>query len=394
MKHRISQAPAGVPLLLFVASLSGCWLSDNQSDNQLSLSGNIELKKVEVAFKVPGKLIELTVDEGDLVKASDVVSKLDPEQYEKQLARARAEADALHSKKRELDVLLRYQIESVEAQIAQRAADVRRTQAALDLLRSGSRKQEIESARALVEAAEAQAEIAARDWERAQNLYRAEDISTAQYESYKAVYESAQARLTEVRERFRLVREGPRTEEIRQAEARLDQSLAAQRQAEAARHEIERIRKSIETIEAQIRASEAQVKVIETSLKDTVAVTPIDGVVLEKLVENGEVIAPGTPVVTVGDLAHPWVRGYIEESELGHVKLGGAAIVTTDSHPGKSYRGRVAFIASEAEFTPKQIQTREERVKLVYRIKVEVENPDFDLKLNMPVDVLILLGSE
>ncbi len=117
--------------------------------------------------------------------------------------------------------------------------------------------------------------------------------------------------------------------------------------------------------------------------------TPIDGVVLVKSAEPGEVLAAGTTVVTIGDLDHPWLRAYINETDLGRVKLGQKVKLTTDSFPGKIYDGVLSFIASDAEFTPKQIQTKEERVKLVYRIKIDVDNRSHELKNNMPVDAEI-----
>jgi len=123
-----------------------------------------------------------------------------------------------------------------------------------------------------------------------------------------------------------------------------------------------------------------------------VAVSPIDGVVLTKAAEVGEVLAAGTAVITVGDLDHPWLRAYINERDLGRVNLGDKVKVTTDSFPGKVYWGRISFISSEAEFTPKQIQTKEERVKLVYRIKIDLENLNHELKSNMPADAEILTG--
>ena len=112
---------------------------------------------------------------------------------------------------------------------------------------------------------------------------------------------------------------------------------------------------------------------------------------LVKSADVGEILAPGTTVVTVGDIEHPWLRGYINETDLGKVKLGSPVRVTTDSYPGKIYNGRVTFISSEAEFTPKQIQTEQERVKLVYRIKIELDNSSRELKSNMPADGEIVL---
>jgi len=116
----------------------------------------------------------------------------------------------------------------------------------------------------------------------------------------------------------------------------------------------------------------------------------MDGVVLVKAAELGEVVAAGATVVSVGDLARPWVRGYVGAKDLDRIALGQKAVITTDS--GKTYKGKVSFIASEAEFTPKQIQTKDERQKLVYRIKVDAENDKLELKNNMPVDTLIELG--
>ena len=134
-------------------------------------------------------------------------------------------------------------------------------------------------------------------------------------------------------------------------------------------------------------------KTIATVRADTIAISPIDGMVLVKAADVGEVLAPGTSVVTVGDIDHPWLRAYVREQDLGRVKVGSQAHVTTDSFPGKTYDGRVSFISSEAEFTPKQIQTAEERVKLVYRVKIEIDNPRHELKSNMPADAEILVGN-
>ncbi len=143
--------------------------------------------------------------------------------------------------------------------------------------------------------------------------------------------------------------------------------------------------------QAEVERARAQIAVVDAQLGDTIAASPIDGVTLVKSANQGEILASGTTVVTLGDIEHPWLRGYINEADLGRVKLGMKARIRTDSYPGKDYWGRVSFIASEAEFTPKQIQTSEERLKLVYRIKIDVQNEHRELKSNMPADAELIL---
>ena len=149
------------------------------------------------------------------------------------------------------------------------------------------------------------------------------------------------------------------------------------------------LKQEITTRRAEIARSRASLALIDTQLADTVVTSPVDGVVLVKAADVGEVLAPGTAVVTVGDIDHPWLRGYVNETDLGKVKLGSKVQVTTDSYPGKFYTGHVTFIASEAEFTPKQIQTQQERVKLVYRVKVTLPNEARIFKPGMPADAYL-----
>jgi HlyD family secretion protein len=161
--------------------------------------------------------------------------------------------------------------------------------------------------------------------------------------------------------------------------------------AEANALELKRREQELATRRAEIERSRANLAQVDAQLADTLVVSPVDGVVLVKSADVGEVLAAGATVVTIGDIDHPWLRAYINETDLGKVKLGSKARITTDSYPGKVYDGHVSFISSEAEFTPKQIQTQEERVKLVYRIKIEVDNRLHELKSNMPADAEIVL---
>ena len=142
---------------------------------------------------------------------------------------------------------------------------------------------------------------------------------------------------------------------------------------------------------AQLQLSRASLRTADVKLKDTVIYAPLNGVVLRKNSEEGETVGTGTMLFTIGDLENPWVKVYVKEDRLGFVKLGQRAEVRTDTYPGKVYDGTVTYISSEAEFTPKNVQTKEERVKLVFGVKVSVKNVNDELKPGMPVDVRILL---
>src|SRR5439155_1091762 len=274
-----------IVVMLFGVLLAGLvWVScgGRGGGNALSVSGNIELTEVKVAFKIPGKLIELGAEEGGMVKKGMALGRLDTLQTRRQREREEAGLTAAQSQLAQLRTAIEFQKATLAAELDLRRAEVKQPEARLHELLAGSRSQEIEQAKAAVEAARTQ-----------------------------------------------------------------------QGQADAG------------------------------------ALSPIDGVVLVKSAEVGEVVGAGTAFLTIGDIGSPWLRAYINEKDLGRVKLGARATVTTDSFPGKAYGGRVSFISSEAEFTPKQIQTQEERVKLVYRIKIDIQNPQHELKSNMPGDAVI-----
>ena len=391
MKKRV------LPLMVLVAVIGiGSWygLRSWKKNNRgaLAVSGNIELTEVNVSFKTPGRLVERLVDEGQRVRKGMVVARLDQEQLLRQRDRIRAALASAENRLLQQGTAIEFQTENVASQIQQRQAELRQAEANLAQLLAGSRKQDIEQARAAVSGAEAALEKARKDWERAQTLFKKEDISASEFDRAKTTFEGAEAALRQVRERLGLVIEGPRKEDIEAARAMVARTQAGLRTAEAARLELKRMRQELATRRAEIDQVRAELAVVEVQLSDMVAVSPIDGVVLVKAAEVGEVLAAGTSVVTVGDLDHPWLRAYINEQDLGRVKLGDNVKVTGDSFPAKIYPGRVSFISSEAEFTPKQIQTKEERVKLVYRIKIDVENPNHELKSNMPADAEILVG--
>jgi HlyD family secretion protein len=383
-----------VILLAAALALAGIWRSGwlkRDDKSKLHISGNIELTEVDISFKVPGRLIERAVDEGDSVKPGMLIARIDRDQMERQKMRDTAVVTSAESQFTQMQTAIALQRETLESDIALRKAEQRAAQAKLDELLAGSRPQEIQQSRAVAADARAQNEQARLDWDRAQELFKNDDISKAQFDQYRMRLDSTSAVLRQAEERLALVVEGPRKEGIESGRAEVARAAAAVRLSEANRLELKRKEEDLVAHRAEIARSRAQVAMTDTQLNDTIAYSPIGGVVLVKSAEVGEVLAAGTTVVSIGDTDHPWLRGYINERDLGRIKLGDEARITTDSFPGKTYPGRISFIASEAEFTPKQIQTQEERVKLVYRIKIDVDNPRHELKSNMPVEADILL---
>jgi HlyD family secretion protein len=359
--------------------------------NRVVVSGNIELTEVNIAFKTAGRLVERPVDEGDAVKKGQMVARLDTDQLAAQKDRETAGLASSGAQLTEARTSVDLQRATLAADIEQRKGDLAAAVARLAELRNGSRPQEKLDAKAAVDSAASELERSRRDWERAQTLYKNDDISTAQFDQYRNRFDSAQAGLKSAQEREALVLAGPRIEQINAQQAQVERAQGALQMAQANAIELKRREEDIGLRRAEVARSKASLALIDSQIGDTTAISPVDGVVLVKSADVGEILAPGTAVMTIGDIEHPWLRGYVNETDLGKVKLGSVAKVTTDSYPGKTYTGKVTFISSEAEFTPKQIQTQQERVKLVYRIKIEMENPRHELKSNMPADAEIVI---
>ncbi|MBL0225338.1 MAG: efflux RND transporter periplasmic adaptor subunit [Geobacteraceae bacterium] len=294
---------------------------------EIKLSGTIEVTSVELSFKVGGRLSRRLVDEGMQVTAGQVVAVLEDDEL-----------------KQERSV---------------RTADEQAVRAALADLEAGSRREEIAQGEAALNRMKADADKLSRDAERAENLFTLGVIPRQELDAARAGRDASAAALRESEQRLKLLKAGPRPDAVRQARARVD-------------------------------ASAAGVSLAETRLGQATLTAPMAGLVLAKHAEPGEMLAAGTPVVTIARMDEVWLRGYIPESELGRVAIGQSARVTADAWPGRNLEGRVSFISSEAEFTPKNVQTEKERVKLVYRIKITLPNPKGELKPGMPVDATIV----
>lgn len=359
--------------------------------NHIRLSGNIELTQVDVSFKVPGRIIALNVREGDRVTKGALIAQIDQNTVAKQKVREQAGLASAEAQLSQVMTAVALQRETIEGDLQLRRAELRTAEANLADLLAGSRPQEIATARAQVEDMKTWLAQARNDWERAVVLYKNEDISKSQYEQFKSKHDSQAQALQQAQQRLALLEEGPRKQVIEAARAQVERAKAAVRLSEANRIELKRKEQEVTVRRTEIQRANASIAVIDSQLDDSTIVAPTDGVVMVKSAEMGEVIAAGATVATIGDIARPWLRAYISEKDLGRVKLGQAVKLTTDSYPGKVYQGKITFIASEAEFTPKQIQTQDERVKLVYKIKIEVDNPNQELKANMPVDAELVL---
>jgi HlyD family secretion protein len=299
--------------------------------NQLILSGNIEAHESLVGFKVPGRIVELPVEEGQSVAQGDLLARLDDADY-----RQRVSVD--------------------EAGLGVRQKD-------LALTLAGTREQEVKAAQQSVIDAEADLEEKKIDSERAQSLFAKDEVSAQDRDLAATALKRSQAAYLAAEDRYGEAQEGSRKEDVAIAHANLNQA-------------------------------HANLGLSRVDLGYTILRAPSAGVISVRQAELGEVVSPGSPVVTLADIDHLWLRAYIAETDLGRIRWGQDAIVTTDTYPGRQYHGRISFISPDAEFTPKSVQTYKERVTLVYRIKIDLDNPHHELKPGMPADARIELAPQ
>jgi HlyD family secretion protein len=298
-------------------------------------SGYVEATEVRVAPQVGGRLTEMAVAEGDRVTAGALIARIDPTDIDLAIRRAEADRD--------------------------------QAVAALRLLQAGARPEDVRQARAQadsadadVKAAEAELQSASEDLQRFEALLQANAGSRKQRDDAATRRDVAAARVNAARQRARAaaeavarLRAGARAEEIAGARARVD-------------------------------AASAQIAALQKNRTDAVLTSPVAGIVTAKLADAGETIAPRTPVVAITDLDHAWANVYVDEPVVPRLRLGQPVTLVTDA--GQRLQGSVTFISPKAEFTPRNVQTSAERSKLVYRIKVSVDNREGVLKPGMPVE--------
>jgi len=277
----------------------------------------------------------------------------------------------------------------LDAEVKKAQAGVSAADARYQSLRTGSRDEEIAEAAAACDKARTEWENRVADFKRIKDLYEGKIVPASQYDNALTGAEASRATYLAAEERYKLVKAGPRKEAVMEGKANLAGSDAALSAAEAGSREVEKLKLDLKALHSQLDQARAALAIAEDDVRKSTLYAPFDAFVTVKDTEEKEFVQPGTPVVTLADLDEVWVKTYVPETQLGRVRLGQEADVLSDTFPGKIYRGRVTFISPEAEFTPKNVQTKEERVKLVYRIKVTLRNPNQELKAGMPVDVTL-----
>jgi HlyD family secretion protein len=283
-----------------------------------------------VSFKVQGRIVDLPVEEGQQVEQGALLARLEDADYKQRV------------------------------RIDEAGVRVRESNLALTL--AGTREQEVKAAQQTMIDAQADLEQKKLDTSAPSSLFAKDEVSAQERDLAATALKRAEAVFKEAQQRYNEAVEGSRKEEIAIARANLNQASA-------------------------------NLGLSRVNLDYTILRAPSAGVITVRQAELGEVVAPGSPVVTLADLDHIWLRAYIAETDLGRIHWGQEATVTTDTYPGKQYHGRISFISSNAEFTPKSVQTYKERVTLVYRIKIDIDNPNHELKPGMPADAHIDLAA-
>ncbi len=302
---------------------------DKKTSNEISASGTIEATDVTVSSRIAGQIINIYVNEGDVVKKDITLMSLDH--------------DAL------------------DIQLRQAEASVEQAESQLKLLQAGARKEDIKLGEEQVSLAKLNVDKASSDKERIIKLYEEGVVTQQQYEDVLSRYDQIINQYITSKENLKKVKNIVRPEEIESAKANLKRNIVG-------------------------------VDLIKKNIKDCTIKSPVDGIITKKFVEIGEYLIPGSSVMNISDLQTVKLVIYVTEEQLGKVKLGQKADVKIDTYKDKVYKGEVIYVSSEAEFTPKNIQTQEERTKLVFAVKIQIPNPEYDLKSGMPADASLILN--
>lgn len=362
----------------------------------LTGNGVIEATEVEVSTKVTARVASLSVRVGQEVVAGQPIAELEAEDFLGQLEQARAQLRLAEARLAEQvngtrpEEILRARAQLVAAQQA-----LRQAQARSSLVQEGPRAEQIGQFRANLAQAQATQADARRERERLERLEREGAVSIQQADQARTRADVANAQVAAAAQRLAEAEAGSRGQERREAEAAVE-FARAQLEAASATLELALLGPRAEVVEAaraQVDLAKAQIRTAQAMVEFTRIMAPISGRVTERDLEPGELVTPGLPIVQIADLATVWMKVYIPANEVGRVRFGQPAEVVCDSLPDRLFAGKVVEIAEQPEFTPKNVQTRDERTKQIFWVKIEIPNPSGDLKPGMPGEATIRTGT-
>jgi multidrug resistance efflux pump len=342
------------------------------------VSGFVEADEIRVGSRIGGRVAEVLVEEGRRITPGEPLFRIEPYDLREQLAQAKATLSANQAEHARLTA--GYRREEVEQARARRD----QIKATLEKLVAGPRPQEIAMAREQLKIAQANLDLAETEYARVQRLQSEAQAAQKEFDEATRALKAGRGELARAREQVALLEEGTRKEEIAQARAALvEMEQLVKLQEEGYRKE------DIARAAAEAEAAAARVAAIEKQITELTVASPGECVVETIDLRPGDIVAPNAPAVSLLDLSRMWVRAYVPESRLGQVQLEQKVPVRVDSFPGRRFAGRVTFIARDAEFTPRNIQTPEERSKQVFRIKVTLDEGREKLRVGMAADLLL-----
>jgi len=353
---------------------------------ELYYSGTVEATQSHLAFQTGGRVLRVEVREGEAVVKDRLLAELDPAEFRSRLEQAKATLEKTLKNREQAETLLMVYQKTLPAEEARAEAGLRALKSQLNELKAGSRTQEIARAKQAMQGAASVMEDAKKNAARYETLFKRGTVSEKERDAVRLRYETALPEYERSRETYDLVREGSREETILTAEARVAEGEALLNQARSNLVRIEAAKREVEAAGSIVAAARSALNQTAIQLDYTQLKAPREGIITSRSIEPGEVVTPGREVLTLSDLATVDLKLFIDETQIGKVKLGQEVEVRVDTFPDKTFAGRVTFISPEGEFTPKIIQTRKERVKLVYLVKVSIPNPQHELKSGMPAD--------
>jgi HlyD family secretion protein len=365
--------------------------SGQRSERQKGLyySGTLEATEAELSFQVSGRVVSLPVDEGQSVDKDQTLGELDRSEYQSRYDQAKANLDASKADLGRLELNAEISRKTAPADVERSEAGVNALKAQVDQMEVGYRAQDVEKAELSLSSLQSSMENAQKDKDRFDKLFKDNIISEMEHDNASLRYETALRAYESAKANAAQMKEGYRAEDIRVAKAKLVEGEAILKQAKSNLAKIEMSQKDVEAAMARAQSAEAAFKLAETQLGYTTLKAPFKGVITSRNVEQGEVASTGQEVFSLANLSSIELKIYVDETEIGKVKPGQDADVTVDTFPDKIFKGKVSFISSEGEFTPKIIQTHKERVKLVYLVKVLIPNAGIELKPGMPADAVL-----